>query len=66
MARSEGESWEEFARQNPDLLIWKDGILSRYYQETTLKSELARNVFVLPDKCVKSQTSVLEVARHRR
>ena len=66
MARSEGGSWEEFARQNPDLLIWKDGILSRYYQETTLKSELARNVFVLPDKCVKSQTSVLEVARHRR
>ena len=66
MARSEGESWEEFARQNPDLLIWKDGILSRYYQETTLKSELARNVFVLPDKCFKSQTSVLEVAGHRR
>jgi hypothetical protein len=66
MARSEGGSWEEFARQNPDLLIWKDGILSRYYQETTLKSELARNVFVLPDKCFKSQTSVLEVARHRR
>jgi hypothetical protein len=66
MARSEGGSWEEFARQNPDLLIWKDGILSRYYQETTLKSELARNVFVLPDKCVKSQTSVLEVAGHRR
>jgi hypothetical protein len=66
MARSEGGSWEEFARQNPDLLIWKDGILSRYYQETTLKSELARNVFVLPDKCFKSQTSVLEVVRHRR
>jgi hypothetical protein len=66
MARSEGGSWEEFARQNPDLLIWKDGILSRYYQETTLKSELARNVFVLPDKCLESQTSVLEVAGHRR
>ena len=66
MACCQGADWEEFARQNPDLLIWKDGILSRYYQETTLKSELARNVFVLPDKCFKSQTSVLEVARHRR
>ncbi len=42
MARSEGTEWEEFSRQNPDLLTWKDGILNRYYRETTLKSELAR------------------------
>lgn len=52
MARCEGAGWEEFARQNPDLLTWKDGILGRYYQEATLKSELARNVFVFPDKWV--------------
>jgi hypothetical protein len=51
MARCEGSSWERFALQNPDLLIWKDGILSRYYQETTLKSDLARTVFIFPDKC---------------
>jgi hypothetical protein len=51
MARCEGAGWEEFARLNADLLIWKGGILSRYYQEATLKSELARNVFVFPDKC---------------
>ncbi len=50
MARCEGVGWEEFAHQNPDLLIWKDGILSHYYQEATLRSELARNVFVFPDK----------------
>lgn len=50
MARCAVPDWEEFSRQNPDLLIWKDGILSRYYQEATLKSELARTVFVLPDK----------------
>ena len=43
--------WEEFARLNPDLLIWKDGILYRYYQEATLKSDLARRVFIFPDKC---------------
>jgi hypothetical protein len=66
MARSEGADWEEFSRHNADLLIWKDGILSRYYRESTLKSDLARKVFVLPDKCIEMQTSLLEVARHRR
>ena len=50
MARGAGAEWEEFAQQNPDLLIWKDGILSRYYHEATLKSDLARTVFLLPDK----------------
>jgi hypothetical protein len=51
MARGAVTDWEEFARQNPDLLIWKDGILTRYYHEATLKSDLARTVFLLPDKC---------------
>lgn len=51
MARSGDSDWEEFARRNSDLLIWKDGILSRYYQEGTLQSDLARTVFVFPDKC---------------
>jgi hypothetical protein len=50
MARCEVADWEEFARRNPDLLLWKNGILSRYYQEATLQSDLARNVFVFPDK----------------
>jgi hypothetical protein len=65
MAGFEGEEWEEFARRNPDLLIWKDGVLSNYYREATLKSDLARKVFVLPDKCFEF-TSLLEVARHQR
>jgi len=51
MARSERADWDVFARQNPDLLKWKDGILNRYYQDATLQSDLARNVFVFPDKC---------------
>jgi hypothetical protein len=51
MARSEGAGWEEFARQNADLLTWKDSILNRYYHEATLRSELSRNVFLFPDKC---------------
>jgi hypothetical protein len=54
MARYEGAGWEEFAGRNADLLTWKDGILSHYYQEATLKSDLARNVFVFPDKCFRT------------
>jgi hypothetical protein len=50
MARSRDTDWDEFARRNSDLLVWKEGILSRYYNETTLKSDLARTVFVFPDK----------------
>jgi hypothetical protein len=49
IARSEVTEWDEFARQNPDLLTWKDGILNRYYRDSTLKSDLARCVFVFPD-----------------
>ncbi len=43
------QSWEEFARDNPDLLVWKDGILTRFYRSETLASDLARTVFLLPD-----------------
>lgn len=50
MARSGAVDWEEFALRNPDLLVWKNGILSRYYQEATLQSDLARTVFLFPDK----------------
>jgi hypothetical protein len=52
MAGCESTDWETFAHENPDLLVWKDGILSRYYREATLKSDLARRVFVLPDGVV--------------
>jgi len=51
MARFAGSDWDEFARSNSDLLIWKGGILGRYYRETTLQSDLARTVFLFPDKC---------------
>ena len=54
MARCAVTDWEEFSRQNPDLLTWKDGILTRYYREATLKSDLARTVFLFPDNCSRS------------
>ncbi len=45
------QSWEEFAWNNSDLLVWKGGLLSRYYRQETLESDLARAIFVLPDRC---------------
>jgi CDP-diacylglycerol--glycerol-3-phosphate 3-phosphatidyltransferase len=50
MARSTWEDWDEFARGNADLFTWKNGILSRYYHEATLRSDLAQSVFLFPDK----------------
>jgi hypothetical protein len=50
MAICKAASWDEFAERNPDLFSWKSGILNRYYYEHTLASDLAREVFILPDK----------------
>jgi hypothetical protein len=44
------QTWEEFASGNPDLLTRTDSILKRYYRDETLSSDLARKMFVLPDK----------------
>ena len=52
MTRSAAADWDEFARDNSDLFLWKNGILTRYYHQATLQSELARSIFLLPDKCV--------------
>ena len=46
------ESWEEFSRANADLLIWKGGVLERYYSSGLLSSEIARRRFLLPDACL--------------
>jgi len=45
-----GATWEEFVAANPDLLTWKPSILDRYYRSETLLSDLARRVFVMPDR----------------
>jgi hypothetical protein len=51
MVREGACDWEKFAASNSDLLIWKGGVLGRYYRESTLESELARRVFLFPDRC---------------
>ncbi|MHB8502923.1 MAG: hypothetical protein ACYDCG_05945 [Candidatus Acidiferrales bacterium] len=43
-------TWEEFSARNADLLHWNDNILRKYYRAETLGSELARRVFLFPDK----------------
>jgi hypothetical protein len=44
------QDWEEFVQAHPDLLTWKNGILTKYYAEETLQSNLARREFLFPDK----------------
>ncbi len=57
MARSGAEDWDEFAARNADLFAWKPGILARYYREATLKSDLAREIFLFPDKYLENDAS---------
>jgi hypothetical protein len=43
-------NWSEFSAANADLLRWNDNILNKYYLPETLASELAKRVFLFPDK----------------
>jgi hypothetical protein len=57
MSRQHSNDWEVFASSNSDLLVWKDGILGRSYEEATLRSDFARTTFVLPDKCLERRAN---------
>jgi len=50
MARTPGIEWEEFSKENVEFMEWKPGILVRYYCDATLQSDLARKVFLFPDR----------------
>jgi hypothetical protein len=43
-------TWEQFVAAHPDLCEWKNSILMRYYRPETLASDLARRVFLMPDR----------------
>ena len=43
-------TWEQFSAAHADLFHWKNSILLRYYRKGTLESELARRVFLMPDR----------------
>jgi hypothetical protein len=44
------QTWAEFSVANADLLRWDDNILKKYYRPETLSSELAKRVFLFPDR----------------
>lgn len=44
------QTWAEFSARNGDLLHWDRNILLKYYAAETLSSELAKRVFLFPDK----------------
>lgn len=46
------QTWEQFAEQNPDLLVWRPSLLDHYYRKQTLDSGLARKTFIFPDRIV--------------
>jgi len=51
MARaSSTQSWAEFSVSNADLLLWQNNVLKKYYFPETLSSELAKRVFLFPDR----------------
>jgi len=51
MARaSSPPSWAEFSASNADLLLWDNNVLKKYYFPETLSSELAKRVFLFPDR----------------
>jgi hypothetical protein len=49
-AGAPGETWDAFAARHPDLLTWRPSLLAGYYREETLASDLARRVFLMPDR----------------
>lgn len=49
MQRSDAATFDEFTAENAELFAWKPSILDRYYRAETLRSELARRTFLMPD-----------------
>ena len=46
----QAQSWEEFTSANADLMTWSSSVLKQYYCDETLSSDLARKIFLFPDK----------------
>jgi hypothetical protein len=43
-------TWNDFMAGNRDLLTWSPSVLTWHYRDETLKSDLARRIFVMPDR----------------
>jgi hypothetical protein len=53
--------WNEFEARNGDLFDRERPILHRYYRPETLRSDLARSIFVMPDR-IEGEAAAGEVA----
>jgi hypothetical protein len=49
------QDWEQFARNNADLLCSGNAVLKQFYRLETIASELARTTFILPDRYSSDQ-----------
>jgi hypothetical protein len=50
LARTTAATWDAFAAENADLLIWKPSALDAYYSPGVLWSDRARECFLAPDR----------------
>ena len=50
MSADPSVSFDDFAAHHGDVLGWKPSVLDRYYEKTTLDSDRARHVFLMPDR----------------
>lgn len=57
MVSREADDWEGFIEENPDLLRWMDGPFFDYYDESVLRSSIARRTFVLPTRRGRNDSS---------
>ena len=51
--------WERFARQNSDLLSWRNGPFFEFYRANVLTDRLARFCFVLPESADSPRSAAL-------
>ncbi|HSE43600.1 MAG TPA: hypothetical protein VLH08_22760 [Acidobacteriota bacterium] len=48
--KNKNACWEIFVKENQDLMDWQNSVLKKYYKDETLKSEVARSIFLFPDR----------------
>jgi hypothetical protein len=51
------DAWDAFRSANGDLFERRPSILERYYSPATLRSDIARRTFVMPDAGIDSRRS---------
>lgn len=64
MVATPTSTWAEFEAANRDLLEWRDGaLLTPYYEDGVLWSDLARRAFIPPDRATPAPHPTREARR---